>query len=96
MPIPASIPHAVEQLAQVRQQRKAALDSEDDQAAAGLGDREDQLRAETLRLQQQWTAGVDVQSVVAENQRVHRELDRMRGLLREHGIEPDSDTARTA
>ena len=44
----------------------------------------------------EWAAGVDVQAVVAENQRVHRELDRMRGLLREHGIEPDGGTARTA
>jgi hypothetical protein len=49
-----------------------------------------------LRLEQQWAAGVDVQAVVAENQRVHRELDRMRGLLREHGIEPDEGTAQTA
>ena len=47
-------------------------------------------------LEQQWAAGVDVQAVVAENQRVHRELDRMRGLLREHGIEPDEGTAQTA
>ena len=49
-----------------------------------------------LRLEQQWAAGVDVQAVVAENQRVHHELDRMRRLLREHGIEPDDGTARTA
>jgi prophage maintenance system killer protein len=61
-----------------------------------LRDREDQLRADKLRLEQQWAAGVDVQAVVAENQRVHRELDRMRGLLREHGIEPEDGTAQTA
>jgi ATP-dependent Clp protease ATP-binding subunit ClpA len=46
--------------------------------------------------ERQWAAGADVQAVVAENQRVHRELDRLRGLLREHGIEPDDGTARTA
>jgi hypothetical protein len=65
-------------------------------AAAALRNREDQLRADTLRLEQQWAAGVNVQAVAAENQRVHRELDRMRGLLREHGIEPDDGTAQTA
>lgn len=94
--IPADLADAEEQLAQVQRQRKAALDAEDLEAAATLRDREDQLRADKLRLEQQWAAGVDVQAVVAENQRVHRELDRMRGLLREHGIETDGGTARTA
>jgi prophage maintenance system killer protein len=96
MAIPAGLADAVEQLAQVQRQRKAALDAEDLEAAAALRDREDQLHASKLRLEQQWAAGVDVQAVIAENQRVHRELDRMRGLLREHGIEPDDGTARTA
>jgi prophage maintenance system killer protein len=94
--IPAHLADAVKQLARVQRQRKAALDAEDLEAAAALRDREDQLRADKLRLEQQWAAGVDVQAVVAENQRVHHELDRMRGLLREHGIEPDDGTARTA
>jgi Clp amino terminal domain, pathogenicity island component len=94
--IPAGLADAAEQLAQVQRQRKAARDAEDLAAAAALRDREDQLRADKLRLEQQWAAGVDVQAVVAENQRVHRELDRMRGLLREHGIEPDGGAARTA
>jgi len=57
---------------------------------------EAQLRAEKLRLEQEWAASVDVRAVIAENQRVHRELDRLRGLLRQHGIEPDGGTARTA
>jgi hypothetical protein len=96
MAIPAGLADAMEQLAQVRRQRKAALDAEDLEAAAALRDREDQLRADKLRLEQQWAAGVDVQAVAAENQRVHRDLDRMRSLLREHGIEPDDGTAQTA
>jgi hypothetical protein len=75
---------------------KQAVDLSLEEAAAALQDREDQLRADKLRLEQQRTAGVDVQAVVAENQRMHRELDRMRGLLREHGTEPDNGTARTA
>jgi hypothetical protein len=96
MAIPADLAAAVEQLARVRRQRKAALDAEDLEVIAALRDREDQLRADMLRLERQWAAGVDVQAVVAENERVHRELDRMRGLLREHGIEPDDGTAQTA
>lgn len=35
-------------------------------------------------------------SPVEENQRLHREVDRLRDLLRQHGIEPDGGTARTA
>jgi prophage maintenance system killer protein len=96
MAIPAGLADAVEQLAHVQRQRKAALDAEDLEAAAALRDREDQLRADKLRLEQQWAAGIDVQAVVAENQRVHHELDRMRAQLREHGIEPDDGTAQTA
>ena len=96
MAIPAGLADAAGQLAQVQRQRKAALDAEDLDAAAALRDREDQLRADRMRLEQQWAAGIDVQAVIAENQRVHHELDRMRGLLREHGIKPDDGTARTA
>ena len=33
-------------------------------------------------------AGADVRAVIAENQGMHCELDRLRGLLRRHGIEP--------
>ena len=94
--IPADLADAAAQLARVQRQRRAALDAEDLKAAAALRDEEDRLRAGRMRLEQQWAAGIDIQAVVAENQRVHRELDRMRGLLREHGIKPDDGTARTA
>jgi prophage maintenance system killer protein len=50
----------------------------------------------TGRYEQEWAAGVDVRALIAENQRMHRELDRLRDLLRQHGIEPDGGTARTA
>jgi hypothetical protein len=42
------------------------------------------------------TVGVSGRAIIAENQRLHRELDRLRDLLRHHGIEPDGGTARTA
>ena len=40
---------------------------------------------------------VDIlQAVTTQNERLRRELERLRGLLREHGIEPDGGTAQTA
>jgi ATP-dependent Clp protease ATP-binding subunit ClpC len=44
----------------------------------------------------QRAADIDVQSLVEENQRLYGELDRLRGLLRQHGIEPDGGTAQSA
>jgi hypothetical protein len=34
--------------------------------------------------------------VITENQRMHREVERLRDLLRQHGIEPNGGNARTA
>ena len=96
LPVPAGLADVTEQLRQVQRQKTAAFEAGDHDSAAALRDREKQLRAEKLRLEQEWAAGVDVRAVIAENQRVHRELDRLRGLLRQHGIEPDGGTARTA
>jgi hypothetical protein len=80
----------------VRRQKEAAIDAEEFDTAAALRDREKQLLGDKLRREREWTAGVDVQAVIAENQRVHRELERLRDLLRQHGIEPNGGTARTA
>ena len=96
LPVPAGLADVSEQLRQVQQQKTAAFEAGDHDSVMALRDREQQLRAEQLRLEQDWAAGVDVRAVIAENQRVHRELARLRGLLREHGIEPDGGTARTA
>ena len=96
LPVPAGLADVTEQLRQVQLQKTAAFEKGDHEGAAALRAREEQLRAEKLRLEQEWAAGVDVRAVIAENQRVHRELDRLRGLLRQHGIEPDGGTARTA
>jgi len=50
----------------------------DHEGAAALRGRERHLRAEKLRLEHEWAASVDIQAVIAENQRVHGELDRLR------------------
>jgi prophage maintenance system killer protein len=96
LPVPAGLADVTEQLHQVQRQKTAALDAGDHDSATALRAKVRQLRAEKLRLEHEWAARVDVQAVIAENQRVHRELDRLRGLLRQHGIEPDGGTARTA
>ena len=92
----ADLVDATEQLTQVRRRKEAAFDAGDLDSASALRDRERQLLADKLRLEQQLTVGGGGQAMLAENQRLHRELDRLRDLLRQHGIEPDGGTARTA
>jgi prophage maintenance system killer protein len=94
--LPADLIEAAERLAEVRQQKQAAFDTGDLDRAAALRDQEKQLLADKLRLERQLTAGVDIETVIAENQRAHREIERLRELLRQHGIEPNGGNARTA
>jgi Clp amino terminal domain, pathogenicity island component len=96
MNVPDELIAVAEELAGVRERKQEAFKAGHLDAAAGLRDKEKQLRAEKLRLEQQLTDGVDVQAVIAENARVHSELARLRGLLRKHGIEPDAGTAQSA
>ena len=96
MSVPADLVAAAEQLALVRQQKQAAFDAGNLDSAAALRDREKQLRADKQRLEDQLDYGTDIQAVIAENHRVHRELGRLRDLLRQHGIEPDDGTAQSA
>ena len=92
----ADLAGTAEQLAEVRRHKDAAFDAGDLDAAAALRDREKQLLAGQLRLEQKLTAGVSGQAIIAENQRLLRELEHLRDLLRQHGIEPDGGTARSA
>jgi len=96
--IPAKLADTAEQLDHVRAQKEAALDTEDFEAAKALRDREKQLLAGKQRLERQLRADgdADIQAIIAENQQLHRQLDRLRGILRDHRIEPDSGTAQTA
>ena len=96
MTVPADLHDYDEQLAAVRRQKQTAIDAQDFDMAAALRDREQQLLADKLRREREWMAGVDVQAVIAENQQVHRELERLRDLLRQHGIEPNGGSTRIA
>jgi hypothetical protein len=73
-----------ELLTQVRLQKEAAFDAGDLEGAAALRDREKQLLADNVRLEYQLTGDGDVQAVIAENLRLHRDADRLGELLRRH------------
>jgi ATP-dependent Clp protease ATP-binding subunit ClpA len=96
MTVPDDLREAEEQLTQVRREKEAAIDAEDFERAAGLRDQERQLRTRVAERERAWTAGVDLETVVQENQRLHREVERLRELLRRLGIEPDGGTTQTA
>lgn len=97
LPVPAGLADALEQFPRVRRQKAAAVEAGDFEGAVALREREEWLRAEILRLTREWGAGVEVPAVIAEEDpQVRRELDRLRNVARQHGIDPDGGTARTA
>jgi ATP-dependent Clp protease ATP-binding subunit ClpA len=83
-----------EQIAQVRRDKESAIDSQDFEQAGSLRDRERQLLAGKTARHNQWqTAHPDLASLAEQVQRLSGEVERLRGLLRQHGIEPEDDTA---
>ena len=86
-----------ERLTQVRRRKVAAFDAGDVDSAAAMRDEERRLLAEKQRLEALLlAANSGGRTIIAENQRLHRELNRLRTLLRQHGIDPDAGTAQTA
>jgi ATP-dependent Clp protease ATP-binding subunit ClpA len=99
MRVPDDLRELADQLAQVRRQKEAAIDAEDFERAAGLRDQERQLLGRLAQREREWRAGVDLEAVVGENQRLSGEVQRLQGeverlreLLRRHGIEPGGGT----
>ena len=82
------------QIERVRGGKAAAADAQEYEQAASLGDQENHLLAEKEAVQQDWQAAHAGLPVVAERcSELSEELDRLRALLREHGIEPEGKTA---
>ena len=96
MTVPEELRQAEEQLAQVRGEKEQAIQVQDFEKAAALRDTEVQLLTRLAKREQEWAAGVDLAAVIEENHNLHREVERLRALLRRHGIEPDGGTAQTA
>jgi len=96
MTVPEELRQAEEQLTQVRGEKEDAIDRQDFETADALRDAEKQLLTRLTKREQEWAAGVDLAAVIQENHNLHREIERLRELLRQHGIEPDGGTPETA
>ena len=81
-----------QEIAQVRREKEAAVDRQDFEAAAALRDKEMQLLGARVAREKEWTeAAASGPSLAGELGRVNAELDRLRTVLREHGIDPGDD-----
>jgi len=83
-----------EQIAQVCREKESAIDARDYEQAASLRNREKELLASKAARQEQWAAGHPALPVLAERcQQLTDEVERLRALLRQHGIDPQDKPA---
>jgi ATP-dependent Clp protease ATP-binding subunit ClpC len=82
------------QIEQVQRDRQAAADAQEYEQAATLRDRERELLAEKDSRQQQWAAAhPDLPSLAEKIRQLSDEIERLRALLRQHGIEHEDGAA---
>jgi ATP-dependent Clp protease ATP-binding subunit ClpA len=83
-----------EQIDRIRRERHAAVDAQDYEQAASLRDREKELLASRAVRQEQWAAEHPALPDLAERcQQLTEEIERLRALLRQHGIDPHDKPA---
>jgi ClpA/ClpB-like protein/UvrB/UvrC motif-containing protein len=83
-----------EQIQTVRAEKEAAIEAQDFAQAALLRDQEKELLASKAARREQWTAGHPALPVLAERwQELAGEIERLRALLRQHGIDPQDKPA---
>jgi Clp amino terminal domain, pathogenicity island component/UvrB/uvrC motif len=83
-----------EQIDRIRGERHAAADAQEYEQAAALRDQEQELLASKAARQAQWAPEHPALPVLAERvQQLAEEIERLRGLLRQHGIDPQDKPA---
>ncbi len=83
-----------EQIAQVCREKESAIDAKDYAQAAALRNREKELLAGKAAQQGQWAAGHPALPDLAERcQQLSDEIERLRAMLRQHGIDPQDKPA---
>ena len=83
-----------EQIDRVRRERLAAANAQEDEQAAALRNREKELLANKAVRREEWTAKPPALPVLAERvQQLADETERLRALLRQHGIDPQDKPA---
>jgi ATP-dependent Clp protease ATP-binding subunit ClpC len=83
-----------QEIAQLRREKEDAIDTQDFETAAALRDKEKQLLAARASREKQWVAAIgDRPSLAAEFGRVNAEMERLRAILREHGLDTDNGAA---
>jgi Clp amino terminal domain, pathogenicity island component/UvrB/uvrC motif len=88
------VPDLDQDLAQLRREKEAAIDAQDFETAAALRDKEKRMLAGTSGREKSGVAGTEGRSSLAEDfARLSTELDRLRSMLRERGIEPGDGAA---
>jgi ATP-dependent Clp protease ATP-binding subunit ClpC len=77
-----------------RTEKEAAIEAQDFEQAASKRDREKHLLAIKAARQKQWAAAHPAQPDLAEQSRqLAAEVERLRALLRQHGIDPEDEPA---
>jgi ATP-dependent Clp protease ATP-binding subunit ClpA len=83
-----------QQLAQVRHEKEAAIDTQNFETAAALRDKEKELLTARASREKEWSAATgDRPSLAAEFGRVNAELERLRAILRQQGLDTDNGAA---
>ena len=83
-----------QQIETVRAEKEASIDAQDFEQAASLRHREGELLADKAARQEQWVAGHPaLPNLTERSQQLAGEVERLRALLREHGIDPQDKPA---